>query len=316
MTEREAAALLGGLEDVLILTHRRPDGDTIGCAVALCLALRQLGKASYVLPNEDAHHLFDPYFEGVLAPAGFVPKQVVSVDTASLGMLPKSAKPYQGKIILALDHHGSNEGYAQNNCVDPSCAACGELLFRIFGLLNVSITPEIDLPLYLAIATDTGCFVYSNTTPQTHRIAAALMESGCDTQWVNKRHFRIKSRTRILVESRLVEEMDLEEEGTLAFAYVTQALVQDLKATEEDLDDISSFIGLLSGVVNAVTLKELPKGGCKVSLRTDGKSLNASAVCARFGGGGHPAAAGCMIPGSPKEVHDALMEAIQAVRHG
>ena len=144
MTEREAAALLGGLEDVLILTHRRPDGDTIGCAVALCLALRQLGKAAYVLPNEDAHHLFDPYFEGVLAPAGFVPKQVVSVDTASLGMLPKSAKPYQGKIILALDHHGSNEGYAQNNCVDPSCAACGELLFRIFGLLNVSITPEID----------------------------------------------------------------------------------------------------------------------------------------------------------------------------
>ncbi len=316
MTEREAAALLGGLEDVLILTHRRPDGDTIGCAVALCLALRQLGKASYVLPNEDAHHLFDPYFEGVLAPAGFVPKQVVSVDTASLGMLPKSAKPYQGKIILALDHHGSNEGYAQNNCVDPSCAACGELLFRIFGLLNVSITPEIALPLYMAIATDTGCFVYSNTTPQTHRIAAALMESGCDTQWVNKRHFRIKSRTRIGVESRLVEEMDLEEEGTLAFAYVTQALVQDLKATEEDLDDISSFIGLLSGVVNAVTLKELPKGGCKVSLRTDGKSLNASAVCARFGGGGHPAAAGCMIPGSPKEVHDALMEAIQAVRHG
>ncbi len=102
----------------------------------------------------------------------------------------------------------------------------------------------------------------------------------------------------------------------MAFAYVTQALVQDLKATEEDLDDISSFIGLLSGVVNAVTLKELPKGGCKVSLRTDGKSLNASAVCARFGGGGHPAAAGCMIPGSPKEVHDALMEAIQAVRHG
>lgn len=316
MTEREAAALLGGLEDVFILTHRRPDGDTIGCAVALCLALRQLGKTAHVLPNEDAHHLFDPYFEGVLAPAEFVPKNVVSVDTASLGMLPKSAKPYQGKIVLALDHHGSNEGYAQHNCVDPACAACGELLFRIFGLLQVSITPEIALPLYMAIATDTGCFVYSNTTPQTHRIAAALMETGCDIQWVNKRHFRVKSRTRILVESRLVEEMDLEENGTLAFAYITQALVHDLKATEEDLDDIASFIGLLDGVVNAVTLKELPEGGCKVSLRTDGKSLNASAVCARFGGGGHPAAAGCMIPGSPKEAHDALMEAIQAVRHG
>lgn len=316
ITEREAARLLEAMEDVLILTHRRPDGDTIGCAGALCLTLRQLGKTAYVLPNEDAHHLFDPYFEGVLAPADFVPKNVVSVDTAALGMLPKSAKPYRDKIVLSLDHHGSNELYAQHNCVDPSCAACAELLFHIFHHLSMTFTPEIARLMYMAIATDTGCFVYSNTTPQTHRIAAFLMETGFDVQWVNKRHFRVKSRTRVLVESRLVEEMDLEENGTLAFAYITQALIQDLKATEEDLDDISSFIGLLSGVVNAVTVKELPKGGCKVSLRTDGKSLNASDVCARFGGGGHPAAAGCMIPGTPKEVHDALMEAIQAVRHG
>lgn len=316
MRDREAAVLLDGLDDILILTHRRPDGDTIGCAAALCLALRQKGKRAWVLPNEDAHHLFDPYFEGVLAPADVAPKAVVSVDTASLGMLPKSAKPYRDNIILAMDHHSSNEGYAQNNCVDPSCAACAELLFRVFGFLNVTITAEIALPLYMALATDTGCFVYSNTTPQTHRIAASLMETGFDAQWVNKRHFRVKSRKRILVESRLVQEMDLEENGTLAFAYVTQALMKDLQTTEEDLDDISSFIGLLSGVVNAVTIKELEEGGCKVSLRTDGKSLNASEVCARFGGGGHPAAAGCAISGTPKEVKNALMEAIQAVRHG
>lgn len=315
MTEQEAVQLLEGMEDVLLLTHRRPDGDTIGCAVSLCRVLRQLGKRAYVLPNEDAHHLFDPYFEGVLAPADFVPRNVVTVDTASLGMLPKSAKPYQEGIVLALDHHGSNERYAQNNCVDPSCAACGELLFSIFQRLGADITPEIALPLYMAIATDTGCFAYSNTTPQTHRIAAALMETGIDARWVNKRHFQVKSRKRVQVENRLVEEMDLYEDGTLAFAYVTQALIQEFQATEEDLDDISSFIGLLSGVVHAVTIKEVEEG-CKVSLRTDAKLLNASDVCARFGGGGHPAAAGCMIHGTPKQARDALLEAIQAVRHG
>ena len=316
MTDREAAQLLAGLEDVLLLTHRRPDGDTIGCAVSLCLALRQLGKRAHVLPNEDAHHLFDPYFEGVLAPEDFLPQAVVSVDTASLGMLPKSAKPYQDKIVLSLDHHGSNERYAKHNCVDPSCAACGELLFRVFQHLDLTLTPEIALPLYMAVATDTGCFVYSNTTPQTHRVAAALMETGLDAQWVNKRHFRVKSRKRVCIENRLVEEMDLYDQGTLAFAYVTQALVREFQATEEDLDDISSFIGLLSGVVHSVTVKELKEGGCKVSLRTDAKHLNASDVCARFGGGGHPAAAGCMIPGTPKQVRDALLEAIEAVRHG
>lgn len=316
MTDREAAQLLTTLEDVLILTHRRPDGDTIGCAAALCLALRQMGKTAYVLPNEDAHHLFDPYFEGVLAPEDFTPKNVVSVDTAALGMLPKSAKRYQENIVLAIDHHGSNEQYAQHSCVDAGCAACGELIFRILPLLGVTLTAEIALPLYMAVATDTGCFVYSNTTPQTHRVAAALMETGFDAHWVNKRHFRVKSRKRVLIENRLVEEMDLYDEGTLAFAYVTQALVREFQASEEDLDDISSFIGLLSGVVHSATVKELKEGGCKVSLRTDAKLLNASHVCARFGGGGHPAAAGCMIRGTPKEVRDALLEAIQAVRHG
>ena len=175
MTDHQTARRLAALDQVLILTHRRPDGDTIGCASALCLALRQLGKTAWVLPNEDAHGLFTPYLEGVLAPAGFLPQHVVAVDVASLGMLPDSAGAYKDRIDLVIDHHGSNEGYGRETCVDPSCAACGELLYRIFQAMAISFTPEIAMLLYMAIATDTGCFVYSNTTPETHRIAAALM---------------------------------------------------------------------------------------------------------------------------------------------
>ena len=132
MTDHQTARRLAALDQVLILTHRRPDGDTIGCASALCLALRQLGKTAWVLPNEDAHGLFTPYLEGVLAPAGFLPQHVVAVDVASLGMLPDSAGAYKDRIDLVIDHHGSNEGYGRETCVDPSCAACGELLYRIF----------------------------------------------------------------------------------------------------------------------------------------------------------------------------------------
>ena len=316
MTDREAAALLERSDDILILTHRRPDGDTIGCGAALCLALRQLGKTAWVLPNEDAHGLFTPYFEGVLAPADFVPRFVTAVDTASEGMLPESAGVWKGRIDLCIDHHGSNEHYAGETCLDAGCAACGELLWRIFGIMGVEIDARIAMLLYMAIATDTGCFVYSNTTPDTHRIAASLMETGFDVQWVNKRHFRQKSLKRMRIESRLVSEMELAQEGTLVFAFVTLELIHDIGATEEDLEDISAFIGLLQGVDNAVTIRELKPGECKISLRTDGKSLNASDVCAKYGGGGHTAAAGCTIFGTPAEARDAMLRAIEEVQRG
>lgn len=316
MTAQDAAQRLLGMDQVLILTHRRPDGDTIGCASALCLALQQKGKTAWVLPNEDAHHLFDPYLEGVLAPAGFVPQAVVAVDVAALGMLPDSAKGYRDAIDLVIDHHGSQEYYGKETCVDPACAACGELLFRIFQIMGVTLTQEIALRLYVAIATDSGCFAYSNTTPDTHRIVADLMATGFDAPWVNKRHFRTKSLKRMQIESRLVQEMDLEENGTLVFAYVTLDLIQDLQATEEDLEDIASFIGQLAGVDNAVTVRQLKPLECKISFRTDDKTLNASDVCAVCGGGGHPAAAGCTIHGTPAQAKAAMLAAIHQVRHG
>ena len=182
--------------------------------------------------------------------------------------------------------------------------------------MGVRITAPIALLLYMAIATDTGCFVYSNTTPDTHRIAATLMETGFDAQWVNKRHFRVKSLKRMQIESRLVREMDLAQNGTLVFAYVTLDLIRELEATEEDLEDISAFIGQLEGVDNAVTIRQLKPEECKISLRTDGKTLNASAVCAVYGGGGHAAAAGCTIQGTPTQAKAAMLKAIEQVQHG
>ena len=316
LTRAETAEFLAAHDNFIILTHARPDGDTIGSSAALCLGLRQLGKTAWVLPNEDAHGLFDPYFQGVLAPADFQPQVAVSVDVASQGMLPESAAPWKDNILLCIDHHGSNEGYAQHTLVDPAAAACGEIITKVLTQLGVTITAPIALLLYMAIATDTGCFVYSNTTPETHRIAADLMETGFDAQWVNKRHFRVKSLKRMQIESRLVRDMDLEQDGSLVFAYVTLDMIRELQATEEDLEDISSFIGLLEGVDNAVTVRQLKPEECKISLRTDGKSLNASLVCARFGGGGHPAAAGCTIHGTPAQAKAAMLDAIEQVQHG
>lgn len=312
MNHHDAAALLMGQNHILILTHRRPDGDTIGSGAALCLGLRQLGKTAYLHPNEDAGGIFLPYMEGLLPPDGFIPHYVVAVDTASVDLLPDSAGDYTEHVDFSIDHHGSNTGYAHTTWVDPSHAACGELVYLILKEL-AALTPRIAQLLYVAISTDTGCFAFSNTTPETHRIAAALMETGFDVHSVNKLHFRTKSTRRLRLESRMIQDMELLEEGRIAIATLPLSLLDELKATEEDLENITSFLEQLEGVICAITIRELTAGGCKLSVRS-GPSINASQVCALLGGGGHPAAAGCSTKGSVPEARDAILTALRQVQ--
>ena len=315
MDVMQAAELLRAQDQVLLLTHKRPDGDTIGCALGLCAALRGLGKTAWLLPNEDATDLFTPYLEGYLAPEGFAPQFVVSVDIAGRGLFtPRGEEWLRRGIDLAVDHHPSYEGFAQASCVDSGRAACGELIYDIVRALG-PVTAEIALPLYVAVSTDTGCFQYGNTTPDTHRVAAALMETGIDYLGVNKRHFRTKSHKRMLLERLIVEHMEVFDGGEVAVTAVSLQDMADLDATERDAEDIAAFLGQLEGVRVSVTIRELTGGGCKLSVRSDG-SLNATKVCALLGGGGHAAAAGCTIPGDVANARRAILEAIRAVQHG
>ncbi len=315
VTREEAARSLRERDGFLLLTHKRPDGDTIGCAVGLCYALRKLGKTAWVLPNEDATPLFDPYLTAqVLAPAEFVPQCVAAVDIASEGLFPDSAAPYRGKVDLAIDHHPSNEGFARQNCVESDKAACGEIVFGIvkgWGVLD----RDTALPLYMAVSTDTGCFVYSNTSPNTHRVAAELMDTGIDAAWVNKRHFRTKSALRLRVEAHLADTLELHDGGATALAALSLADMAALGAKDADVEDIAAFAGQLEGVHTAVTIREVRPGECKLSVRT-GPDLNASKVCALLGGGGHAAASGCTVDGSVDDAKRAILAAIETVRHG
>ncbi|MFQ7452474.1 MAG: DHH family phosphoesterase [Flavonifractor plautii] len=138
------------------------------------------------------------------------------------------------------------------------------------------------VPLYVAVSTDTGCFQYSNTTADTHRVAAALMETGMDVFSLNKRHFRTKSWARLQVERLLTERMHRYEDGKIAVAPVSLSLMDEADATEEDMEDIAAFLGQIEGVETSVTIRELAEGGCKLSVRTSG-GLNATKVCARLG---------------------------------
>ena len=300
MEYTEAAELLLRQNDILILTHKRPDGDTIGCAVGLCQALREQGKTAWVLPNEDATTLFTPYLEGYLAPEGFQPAFVVSVDIAGKGLFTPDGEMWLKRgIDLAIDHHPSQEYFAKETCLDAGRAACGELIYDLIRQWG-PVSPAAALPLYVAVATDTGCFQYSNIT-------------GIDAQKANKRHFRTKSLKRLKLESLIVDTMDLRDDGAIAIAAISLADMARLEADERDAEDIAAFVGQLEGVHTSVTIRELKDGACKLSVRTD-ETLNATKVCALLGGGGHAAAAGCTVPGTVEEAKAAIMDAIRKVQ--
>ena len=309
MDYREAAAFLRAHDNYLILTHKRPDGDTIGCAGGLCRALRGLGKTAYVLPNEDATALLGGYLDGLTAPNGFTPGTVVSTDVATENLLPDSAALYKGRIDLAIDHHPSQEFFARGTCLEADKAACGEIIWKICGELGV-MNADIAAPLYVAIATDCGCFVYANTTPHTHRAAAALMEQGIPFQALNKRHFRTKSMRRMKLESLILQNMHLYHDGTVAVAPISLGMMAEAGATSEDTDDLAAFLGQIEGVLHTATIREHEGGECRISVRTRADLLNATKVCARLGGGGHKAASGCTVKGTVQEAEKAILAAI------
>ena len=309
----QAAEFLSAHDRYLILTHVRPDGDTVGCAAALCRALRTLGKTAHVLPNPEITPLFSPYLEGLLAPEEFLPDTVVSVDMAARSLFPDNALPYLPRVDLAIDHHPSQEFFARETCLDAGRAACGELMYDILRQLG-PVTADIAQPLYVAVSTDCGCFVYGNTSADTHRVAAALMDTGIPAADLNKRHFRTKTMKRLQLEGLIAQSMELHDNGETALAAVSLDMLAQVGADERDLEDIANFVGQVEGVKNAVTIRELAPGRCKISLRTDPDLLNANHVCALLGGGGHAAASGATVEGTVQQTKAAVLDAIHQVQ--
>lgn len=314
LTPQAAAALLRDQDQFLILTHRRPDGDTTGCAAALCLALRQLGRTAFLLRNPEMTETNAVYAAELWAPEGFAPAFVVSVDIAARSLFFPAAEAYFDRIGLAVDHHPSFEGFGAHQCVDSTRAACGEIVYEICRELG-EVTAEVALPLYVAVSTDTGCFVYANTTANTHRVAAALLETGIDYFSVNKRHFRTKSRRRIALESALLGGMEFFHEGRGVFMAVPISLMERLGATENDAEDLSTLAGMVEDVDCGAVLRELKPGQWKLSLRTGANGrVNATRVCQLLGGGGHAMAAGATLEGNLEEVKARILEAVEQIR--
>ena len=143
----EAAAALQAHDDILILTHRRPDGDTAGCAGALCRGLRQIGKRAYILENPEITRRYAPMITNCYPPEDFNPQYIVSTDIAEEKLFPDTAEQYKGKVDLVIDHHGSNEGFGAKNLIRADAGACAEVLYANFSVSWMPLVPSMLLSL-------------------------------------------------------------------------------------------------------------------------------------------------------------------------
>lgn len=297
LTANESAAWLRERDGFLVLTHKRPDGDAIGSACGLVHALRQLGKTAYIYPNPEITPRYVPFAAAYLAPQGYVAETVLSVDMASPGMFPKGADEYRDRVALAIDHHGSHEAYADNLYLEGESASCGELVYLVVTAMGCALDKELADLLYVAVSTDTGCFRQANATARSLEVGAKLIYAGADNVALNRMLFEVKSRARVAVEAAIMGSLHLSSGGKVAVAKLTLADLERTGATEDDMDNISSIVQQVEGIVCGALVRE-KADGCKVSVRSSG-GFNASRMCACFGGGGHAGAAGCEISAAP-----------------
>lgn len=286
-----SAEFLHSHDRFLILTHASPDGDTLGSGFALCAALIQIGKQAKVICPDAIPPKFD-YLR--TENEDFEPETVVAVDVADEKLLGGLQETYKGKIDLCIDHHLSNLRYAGMLYLEGDSAAACECVYNVIRSLGVRITPYIADCLYTGMATDTGCFKFSNTTPRTHRIAAELMELGADYGRINRIMFEVKSRQRLDMERLVLEDIEFWFDGRCAVVTVTQDMIKSTGCDSGDLDGITALSRQIEGVLIGVTLREKQEGRYKVSVRTF-EPYNASEICSLLGGGGHMRAAGCEL---------------------
>ncbi|MBE6911805.1 MAG: 30S ribosome-binding factor RbfA [Ruminococcaceae bacterium] len=303
------AEFLKTRDNVLILTHKSPDGDTVGSAAALAEILRAMGKTAYVFANPEFTKKLLRYVKSYLAPEGFVPSCVVAVDCADKKLFAKESDEYADRVDLAIDHHITHREYARRICVVSESASCGEIIFDIAKKLGVKLSKKLCTSLYVAISTDTGRFLHSNTTPESHIKAAELIAKGVDFEKINREFFIEKSRARIALEAELLGSINICFGGSVAIIKLSDESIRRVKATQDDLDGLSALARTPRGVSLGVYIHE-KDGAAKVSLRSDEK-VNSAEFCAYFGGGGHERAAGCTMNVSLDEAEALIISRIK-----
>ena len=314
-TFEEIAAAISNHQTFLVLSHVRPDGDAYGCAIAMGLCLKQLGKQVKVW-NEDAlleKFSFLPGSEIVTKPAT-EPEHfdvVIALDTAAFHRLGNCVNGIsQPKLWINMDHHVSNERYGDLVYIDSSAPAAGQILFEFVRAADFPLTYEMVDNLFIAISTDTGSFQYPNTTARTYEIVAELVKAGANVGKLSQQVYESYPLRRIQLLRELLNVLKLTSQEKVASFALTQEMVAKTGALPEDNEGLIDVIRAIRGVVVAAFFEELPEGKVRISLRSKDPRADVCKVCMKFDGGGHVLAAGARVAGDIETVQEKVLKAI------
>ena len=305
----------------LLTTHENPDGDALGSLLSMHWILEQLGKDSlmymspdeFPLPWEYRNWTFDARLVGT-PPDDVAERTIVFLDCGNIERMPVEFLQADGLHILNIDHHHDNTRFGTVNLVCPVASCTAEIVWRLAKELAAEITPPIADALYTGLVTDTGRFMYENTTPEAHRMAAELIEAGVEPHQVYRRLYEDLPLRRLHLLQRALASVERHDDGTITIAHLTKGDYEETGALETDSEGVVDHMRAVEGTAVAVLVRELLSeervGMRKVSLRATDTRVDVSRVAREFGGGGHPQAAGFSTPMPYPELVGRLRELV------
>jgi phosphoesterase RecJ-like protein len=287
----------------VVASHQRPDGDAIGSAMAMALALGEMGKEATVVTDAIPPVFLQPFPR--VDTIRVTPEVTETFDAALVmecsELRRTGVRGLERSPVMNIDHHPGNTGYGTVNWIDESAAACGQMVFLLIEALGVRLTPEIATHVYLAILTDTGSFHFSHLTAETYDVARRCVATGADPQWIARTHYDSNSLARVRIFGAVMNGMVIVDEGRVALLHITRQLMSDLGGTNDDLEGLINFPLTVKDIEAVAFFKEVGDDDWRVSLRSKG-TVDTGAIARQHGGGGHTNAAGCSASGKIDDV--------------
>ena len=323
----EVLAELRGSDKLLLTTHENPDGDALGSLLSMHWILEQLDKDSlmymspeeFPLPWEYRQWTFNSHLVG-LPPEDVAERTIVFLDCGNIDRMPVDFLQADGLHILNIDHHHDNTRFGTVNLVVPDASCTAEIVWHLAKELGAEITPRIADALYTGLVTDTGKFMYENTTPEAHRMAAELIYAGVDPHEVYRRLYEDLPFCRLQLLQRALASVERYDDGVITVAHLVKDDYEDTCAQENDSEGVVDHMRAVEGTAVAVLVRELladdRDGQRKVSLRATDSSVDVSQIAREFGGGGHPQAAGFSTPLPYRELVDKVRGHVREQLHG
>lgn len=310
----EASRHILNSQNICIASHVQPDGDNIGSMLSLGLALRKLNKNVFLLKSDDIplDFKFLPNIDLIKDYEDIGEIDIfIALDSSDEARLGKNKNLLRkAKLILNIDHHISNTNFGHINIIDKDASSTGEMVFDFIKSMNIDIEKDIATCIYTAISSDTGSFMYDNTSAKTHEIAAELIRIGIAKEDINIHLYQSKSLERTKLFIKAMSNLEFYFENKVAITMVTQEMLKESNAKMEDTEGIISFVRGISPVELAVLLKEFSENEVKVSMRSK-RYIDVAEICLAFGGGGHIRAAGCTINTSLNEAKSMIIDEIK-----